>query len=276
MVGKGGLVGMMTFAKKLLKGDYSEDDVNLLRTIAYQASVAIENAELYEDVVESRNREGRIRNIFQRYVPKEVVDEVLKRKDDSMLAGEEREVTILLADIRGYTSITERLSPEQVVWMLNEFFAEMIDVVFEHGGVVDKFMGDAIMAFFGAPVSYGDDCKRAVMVGLEMVERLDQLNRRRLERGEEEIKIGIGISTGRVVAGNIGSDKRMEYTVIGDDVNLTSRIEELTKEYPNGILISQSTYDQAKDFVKVEKLKPVKVKGKAAPVQIYRVKGRTE
>ena len=216
--------------------------LNLLSTIAYQASVAIENAGLYEDVVESRNREGRIRNIFQRYVPREVVDEVLKRKDDSMLAGEEREVTILLSDIRGYTTITERLSPEQVVWMLNEYFAEMIDVVFAHGGVVDKFMGDALMAFFGAPVSYGDDCRRALIVALEMVERLDQLNRRRLERGEEEIKIGIGISTGRVVAGNIGSDKRMEYTVIGDDVNLTSRIEDLTREYPNGILISQSTY----------------------------------
>jgi adenylate cyclase len=274
LVGKGGLVGMMAFGEKSSKRDYAQDEINLLRTFAHQASVAIENAKLYEDVVEARNREVRIRNIFQRYVPKEVVDEVLRRKDDSMLVGEERRVTVLISDIRGYTSITERLKPEQVVWMLNEYFAEMVEIVFKHGGIVDKFMGDSIMAFFGAPISYGDDARRAVSVGLEMIDKLNEINRRRKDRGEEEIKIGIGISTGFVVAGNIGSNKKMEYTIIGDDVNLASRIENLTRSYPNGILISQNTYNQVKDLVDVDKLEPVMVKGKSAPIQIYWVKGR--
>lgn len=274
MLGKDGLVGLMSLGNKLLAGKYEQDEIDLLGTIANQASLAVENARLYENVIDARDRESRIRNIFQKYVPKDVVDEVLKHKDDSMLVGENKEVTILISDIRGFTSITERLSPEKVVQMLNEYFAEMIDVVVNSGGIIDKFMGDALMAFFGAPMSYGNDAERAVTASIEMIERLNELNIRRRAREEEEIRIGIGLSTGSVVVGNIGSEMKMEYTVIGDDVNLTSRIEKLTKDYPNQILVSRSTYEKVKDCIRAKKLKPVQVRGKSAPVQIYQVEGR--
>ena len=212
-----------------------------------------------------------IKRIFGRHATAEVVEDALKR--GLKLGGEEREVTLLFSDIRNFTTLSERLPPNEVVGLLNDYFAEMVDVVSRHGGTLNKFLGDGILAIFGAPVSYGNDAERAVMTALEMMERLEQFNRKQGEAGRAELCIGVGINTGEVVVGNVGSTERMEYTVIGDAVNLASRLEALNKEMETNILISHSTYQQVKEVVQVKKLKSVKVKGKEKSVWVYEVVG---
>jgi class 3 adenylate cyclase len=227
--------------------------------------------DLIVQVVKEQQEKKFIRSIFGRYATEEVVEDALRR--GLKLGGEEREVTILFSDIRNFTGLAERLEPTEVVDLLNDYFSEMVGVISRNAGILNKFVGDGIVAIFGAPESHGNDAERAVKTALEMMERLKEFNRKLAEKGRPELSIGVGINTGRVVVGNIGSTERMEYTAIGDAVNLASRLEELNKDLGTGILISPSTYEQVKAVVQSKKLGQVKIEGKEKDVWVYEVVG---
>jgi adenylate cyclase len=214
-----------------------------------------------------------IKRAFTRYVAREVVEEILKDPENLVLSGERREVTVLFCDVRGFTPMSERLSPEEVVLLLNDFYTLMIETTFKHDGTLDKFLGDAVMAIFGAPIAHPDHSLRAVRTALAMQEGIVELNARRLKDGKERIAVGIGVSAGEAVAGTVGTVDRMEYTVIGDTVNLAARLESSAK--PGQILISQPTYAAVRAAVDVRPLGPIHVKGKEEEVDVYEVLGMT-
>jgi adenylate cyclase len=215
----------------------------------------------------------RIRSIFQRYVPIQVVREILINPDKLSLGGQKKEITILFSDIRGFTSMSEEMSPEEVVNMLNEYLSEMTKVVFENGGTLDKFIGDAVMALFNVPLEQPDHALRAVKCALGMQNSLSKLNEKWKSEGRSTLQIGIGINTGEAVVGNIGSPIRMEYTAIGDNVNLASRLEGVNKIYETNILISKSTYEKVKEEIITGRKFGVKVKGKKDVIEIFEVIG---
>jgi adenylate cyclase len=192
------------------------------------------------------------------------------------LGGQSLPVTVLFSDIRGFTSISEQMDPQRVVALLNEYFTEMVDIVMNEGGVVDKYIGDAIMAIFGAPVPKPDDAVNAVRAAVKMRRALADLNERLVARGQPALRTGIGIHTGEVVAGNIGSERRMEYTVIGDAVNLASRLESSTKELGTDVLISEDTYELTKHMIEARSVREITVKGRAKPVMTYEVLGMAD
>jgi adenylate cyclase len=190
------------------------------------------------------------------------------------MVGERKEVTILFSDIRGYTTLTENLGAAEVVSLLNQYFETMVEAVFNHEGTLDKFIGDALMAVFGAPLPLTENhAWRSVQSALDMRHRLAEFNRRRIIQAQPQINIGIGISSGEVVSGNIGSHKRMDYTVIGDGVNLSSRLETVTKEYGCDIILSEFTYQLCSDRIWTRQLDKIRVKGKHQAVNIYELIG---
>ena len=230
------------------------------------------------EAVVAQKQENRIRNIFQLYVPKDVIDEVFTNPD-KMLVGNNRDVAILFSDIRSFTTISERMAPDALVNALNRYFSIMVDVIIDRNGMVDKYIGDAIMAVFGAPVSHGQDALDSVLAGLDMTEALKLFNDEQKRTGGPEFKIGVGINYGIVTVGNIGCDKKMNYTVIGDTVNLASRLEGLTKYYHQPILFSEYVYEHIKGKVPCRMVDKVAVKGKTQGVPILTARreiGKTE
>jgi len=227
-------------------------------------------ADTFNYMVGGLREQERLKDAFTKYVSEKVYARF--REGAISLDGETREATILFSDIRSFTTLSEQLTAPQVVEMLNEYFSEMVDIVIKYDGFINKFIGDALMAIYNVPVDQDQPELRAVKTGIEMMTALDILNYKREQRGEFPIHIGIGINTGPVVAGNIGHARRLEYTVIGDAVNLASRIESQTKVAGATLLISESTYAKVADFIEVEALPPVKVKGKAEAVNLYAVK----
>ncbi len=228
----------------------------------------------------SEKKAREIRRIFASYVTERIVKELIKNPELTKLGGERREVTVLFSDIRGFTSLSESLPPEEVVSVLNEYFEVMTEVIFRHEGTLDKFIGDAIMVFWGAPLPQPDHAQRAVKCALEMVEHLKDLHNKWKKEGKPLLRSGIGINTGEVLVGNIGAEgKKMDYTVIGDHVNLASRLEGLTKKFKVDIIISEYTLEKIKSSllsgelgaIIVEGVGVVAVKGKEKPVKIYRV-----
>lgn len=209
-----------------------------------------------------------VRHAFSRYVTKEVVDEILKGQVNVSL-GVRREVTILFSDIRGFTTMAEHMAPEDVVHDLNEYFSEMVDVVFRHGGTVDKYIGDGIMAIFGAPLPQPDHAYQAVRTAAAMREALGSLNARRTQAGKPPLEIGVGLHTGECVIGNIGTAERMDYTAVGDAVNTASRIEGLTKVFGLDVLLSGATYRQVVGRVRTEAHPPLQVKGRTTPLEVH-------
>lgn len=223
-------------------------------------------------VLEDITSEKRVRSTMARYMSKEVADQLLAA-GESELGGKDQKVSVMFSDVRSFTSISEALGARETVAMLNEYFTEMVDVIFQHGGILDKYIGDAIMALFGAPFNGEQDADNALAVANQMMVRLGELNLRRAAGGHAAIDIGIGISTGEVVVGNIGSAKRMEYTVIGDNVNLASRLEGATKQYGAKILLSESTVRDLTKPALLREVDVIRVKGKDQPVAVYEALG---
>lgn len=216
----------------------------------------------------AQHKEQKIRNIFQKYVPKEVIEQFFA-SPESMLVGEDRILALLFSDIRGFTTISEQMRPNEVVESLNTYFGLMVDIVMSHKGVVDKYMGDAIMAFYGAPVRHRDEAPQAVKSAFAMLNALKDFNVWQTKRNRPEFRIGIGINYGAVTVGNIGSEKKMDYTVIGDMVNLASRLEGLTKVYSQPLVISDSVAKKIEQEFPCRLLDRVIVKGKTEGSGIY-------
>ena len=221
-------------------------------------------------ILEDLSMEKRLKGTLARYMTKEVADQLM---DDSEveLGGQIKELTILFSDIRSFTTISERLGPQETVAMLNEYFTMMVDILFHHDGILDKFIGDAMLGVFGAPFSTGEDADRAVCTAIEMMRALKKFNAKRMLKNQDTIDIGIGISTDNVLVGNIGSMKRMDYTVIGDGVNLASRLEGATKFYHADILVGEKTYERLNYRYYTREIDLIQVKGKTQPVKVYEV-----
>jgi adenylate cyclase len=212
---------------------------------------------------------SKVKNTFKRYVSKQVVDELLDDDSKLNLGGEKREVTILFSDIRGFTSMSEKMSPENVVSSLNEYFSDMIDIVFKYNGTLDKIIGDELMIVYGAPISAENDTERAVTTAVEMQKQITRLNKIRKKRKDPPITVGIGINRGVVVSGNVGSRDMMDYTVIGDTVNLGARL--CSAAGPGEILVSSSAWKETRKLYSYKELEPIKVKGKKNKVSVYRI-----
>ena len=220
-----------------------------------------------EEAAEKR----RIEKLFGRYVAPNVVQELIRNRNLVRFSGKKERLTVFFSDIRGFTTMSEQMEPEKVSELLNEYFSRMTKLVFKHGGTLDKFMGDCIMAFFGNPIPFPDHAKRAVSMALEMIHEIEVLKKEWADRGKpNSLDVGIGISTGDVIVGNLGSAEFFDYTVVGDIVNLASRLQSNAQR--GQILISASTYEEVKDFVKADPMEPLTVKGKSQPVEVYEVK----
>ncbi len=230
---------------------------------------------IYKGLKEYREKRT-TRMYFSKYVPSEVVDRILADPTAIKLGGERKKITVLFSDIVGFTTISESMDPVKLVDLLNSYLGRMADIIKnEYHGMVDKYEGDAIIAIFGAPFSYEDDAKRAVFTAIRMQEELDKIKEEWAKEGKNyPIRIGIGINTGYAVVGNVGSEDRMNYTCIGDAVNVAARLEELTRKVKKYILITDSTYEEVKDYIDAVELDPVMLKGKTKPTRIYSVLGR--
>lgn len=250
-------------ATKIEQGDY-EYRVNTTRRDEIGRL-----ATAFNNMSQGLAERDRVRSLLGKVVSPAIATELLSK--EITLGGEERKVTILFSDIRNFTTMCERLKPEEMLDVLNLYFTRMSAIVEAHGGVVDKYVGDAIMALFGAPLSHPDDADRALAAGLDMCDALDKLNERWQSEGRPAVGMGIGINTDLVIAGNMGSQTRLNYTVIGDGVNLASRLESLTKtpEYKARIIVGTSTLAEARGKYHTRPLGEVMVKGKHTSVAIY-------
>ena len=221
-------------------------------------------------IIEDKNKE-KIKSAMGKYISEDIMKNVVKNIDELKLGGKKANVTVLFADIRGFTSMSEKLSADEVSVILNEYFTEIEPIVTRHNGVINKFIGDAVMAIFGEPIQDENHPKNAVRCACEMLDKVKELQTKWLEEGKPKIEIGIGINTGEAFVGNIGSEKRMEYTVIGDMVNLASRIEGNNKVYKTNLLISSSTFASARSIVDTVKISNVKIRGKEKTIDLYEV-----
>lgn len=229
---------------------------------AYVSSVVIQ---YIQETLEKK----RVRDTFGRYVSQNVVDDILDSNEEVKVGGVKKEVTLMFIDIRGFTSLSEKMDPEKVIDILNDYLDLCAQSIFKFEGTIDKFMGDGVMAIYGAPIHQDDHALRAVKTAIDIQEQSEALTAKIQEEYDYKIGFGIGINSGECIVGNVGSKDRLDYTAIGDDVNLAARLE--SKAKPMQILISDKTYDMVKDDVEVTTLEPIMVKGKEKPVQIYQV-----
>ena len=264
------VLGVMVLDSQVAANAFTDKDLQLTQALANQAAVAIQNS-LFARKIE---KEALTRERFQRLLSPAIAELVVSGEVAVEKGGQARETTVFFSDIRGFTAMSETRSAQQIVDMLNEYFEQMVEIIFKHEGTLDKFVGDEIMAIFGAPVSHPDDAYRAVKVACEQTLALEEWNRVRVADGEPAIHIGIGINTGSVVAGYLGSSKALEYTVIGDVVNTASRLCSVANA--GDILISKSTYEVVKDYFETQELSPAQVKGKAQALQVYKVLGEKQ
>jgi adenylate cyclase len=215
-----------------------------------------------------------VQNVFSKYLPVSVIEQLLKEPGRLKLGGEQKELTALFTDIEGFTTFSEKYSAEKLVNFLNAYLTEMTEILFKHEGTLDKYDGDAIKTFFGAPLYFPDHARRACWVAIEMQDRLRHLRRLWRKSGKPELRMRVGINTGSMVVGNIGSKNRMNYGINGDSVNLAARLEAANKEYGTFSLISESTYQQAKNYIEVRELETIRVVGRKSPVKVYELLGK--
>ena len=255
MISQGKVIGVIEVMNKI-DGDFDLDDKDLLQSIATSVCIALENARLYKETVSMAEHERDIRHMFQKFVPKEILDKILHDSEDGKPVVEElKTLTLLNIDIRGFSHLAKKMGTQKTVAMLNSFFSVMGGVVFKHHGIVDKYLGDGFLAFFGAPVSSTRDADNAVAAALEMKRSLATVNNYLSKTFDATVEMGISVHTGEVVVGNIGFEKKMDYTVIGDSVNTVFRLQNITKSFPNGILISENTLRAARSSLEVGEIK---------------------
>ena len=234
----------------------------------------INNRELMTSLQQKVEEQEATLRLFVRYVPEQVVKKTLENSQEAIFQGEVRDVAVLFCDIRGFTPMSEELSPKEVVSFLNDYYTIMSEIVKQYNGMVNQFVGDEIFAAFGAPEMFPDNESNAVFCALKMMENLPKLNEKYEEKFKREIQMGIGVNYGEVVAGNVGSTDRIRYSLTGDTVNTGKRIESITKDHPNSILISESIYERTKDVVNAKAWEPLTVKGKRDKILVYEVLGR--
>jgi adenylate cyclase len=261
------LLGLMHLDSMIATNAFVEKDLQIFVSVGHQAAAAIHNTMLARKI----EQEAKTRAQFQRLLSPNLVEQVVAGKLQLEKGGALCEVTMLFADIRGFTPMSEKTGPQEIVRMLNEYFELMVDVIFKHQGTLDKFVGDEIMALFGAPVGIPDAELKAVECALEMMKVLNEFNEMRVAEGQERMKIGVGINTGTVVTGAIGSSRALQYTAIGDPVNIASRLCSHAKE--DQVIISEATYRKVADRIQAVALPPVQLKGKSAQLNVWNATG---
>ncbi len=276
MIVNGRTIGVIELLNKTV-GTFNEEDLNMLKSVASSAAIALENSRLYTDSTNMAKKERLIRNIFQKYVPEEVTNEILGLGErDLITVGEKRPVTLLNVDIRGYSRMSKEARAEDVVEVLNYFFMVMGKKVLKHKGILDKYLGDGLLAIFGAPVATRNPALDAVLAALEMTESMITVSKFSEDRCGLSLKIGVSINTGDALVGNIGFEKKMDYTAIGDVVNDTFRLQELTREKPDSILVSSATYQKIKPFVEARSLGIRPLGNAGGHMDIYEITGKKE
>lgn len=260
------IVGYLIMCAMLYKFNIA---INVITPIALQL-ITMTMAYSYRFILEGRNKE-KIKHAMGRYISQDVMQNVVNNIDSVGLGGKRANVTVLFADIRGFTTLSENLSAEEVSVILNEYFTEVEPIIAKYNGVINKFIGDAVMAIFGEPIQDKNHALNAVKCANHMLKKVQELQKKWIEEGKPKIEIGIGINTGEAFVGNIGSEKRLEYTVIGDVVNLASRIESYNKVYKTSFLISSTTYEKVRNIADVIKISEVSIRGKAKKLDIYEV-----
>lgn len=240
--------------------------------------VELDTHDEFEDLAKAMNQmcealqeKEKLKTGFSHYVSKHVLDRIVKEKGSTKLEGEKRKVTVLFADIRGFTRIAEQMPAEEVVKLLNEYFKGMLAIIFKHNGMLDKLIGDGIMAEFGAPIDDPIQERNAVSAAIEMYQELVELRRKWKSEGKPELDVGIGIHTGDAIVGSIGTEERMEYTAIGDTVNIASRLQRVSKETHFPILVSETTFNVIKDEFPYKELGPVTLTGRDQPINVYAI-----
>ncbi|MEX1129082.1 MAG: adenylate/guanylate cyclase domain-containing protein [Vicinamibacterales bacterium] len=244
--------------------------INMIQPMSAMA-LALFSGTAYQYFVEGREKR-QVKRLFGRYVSKDVYDQLIAHPERAELGGKRRDMSVLFSDIRGFTTITEKGQPEELVGQLNEYFSRMVTIVFRHEGTVDKFVGDMVMALFGAPLDDPAHAEHAAQTAVDMVHELGELNRKWAAEGRAQLDIGIGVNSGEMIAGNIGSSSIMSYTVIGDNVNLGARLESLNKDYKTRIIISDATRTRLTGSFDIQPLGDVTVKGKTQAVAIFEIR----
>jgi adenylate cyclase len=245
---------------------FSPDHLELISAVAAQTAVTVETVKAHKRLA----REEVARANYSRFMPEYVVKQLLENPNSFKLGGANQTITVLFADIRGFTSFSENQNPERVVGLLNLYFSAMTEIIFGNGGTLDKYIGDELMALFGAPSATADDARNAVNAAVAMQKRLETLNAELVSLGYSAIEVGIGLHTGEATVGYIGSEQRSEYTAIGDTVNLASRLQ--SNAVGGQILISEATARAAGDIFPMLKREPLSVKNRLQPVDLYEVK----
>jgi HD-GYP domain-containing protein (c-di-GMP phosphodiesterase class II) len=260
LISKNGLIGILTLGERMNMQPYSDKVYDSIKLLSNQMVMAVENSKL-----------SNLRYAFSRYVSHQLVDGILSNPDEIKLGGERRDVTILFADIRGFTSMAEKMKPEEVVDLLNTYLSGLTDIVFKFEGTLDKYIGDCVMAVFGAPISHYNDVERAAVTAIEMQGYVRELNIDRVKEGLPEVAIGIGINSGHAISGNMGSIDRMDYTVIGDVVNIAARLESIAGK--GQILTTKEVFDEIQYAVEGSFIDTINVKGRAQPIDVYEIRG---
>jgi adenylate cyclase len=268
LIGANRLLGVIYVDNLQRASAFTQEELNVFSLVAAQAAAALDNALTHEQLAEVAVQ----RSALERFLSPEVVELIASNPGGVRLGGTNQKATVLFADIRGFTSLSERMQPEQVVEILNEYFTRVTDVIFDHGGMLDKYIGDGVMAVFGAPLSKGNDALSAVKAAIEIQKLITAMNRDAAARKWPELQVGIGINTGTVIAGNIGSPRRLDYTVIGDTVNTASRL--MSNAAGDQIIISMDTAAEIGSGFKMTSLPPLKLKGKAEPMAAFDINWR--
>jgi adenylate cyclase len=262
------VLGVLYVDNPSMAHQFSDDDLEFLVAFAGIAAVAIENSQFAERI----RREALVRSNFERYFAPQLAERIADSVEATKLGGDKRPVAVLFSDIRGFTPLSESMSPDEIATLLTEYFSEMVECVFRHAGMLDKFIGDAVMAQWGAPLGNPDDADRALQAAIDMMAALEGLNARWLAQGRPTLEIGIGLNYGEAFAGNIGSERRLEFTVIGDTVNTASRL--CSAAGPGEILLSDGMRRALHEPPALEKRPAMELKGKSRMLPVYRVKKR--